>query len=132
MIIGQGENTLNTNNRPLLIVLGALLLITLIGPWLLGGIMGPGVIWGFGLYSIPLRTGGLTWGLVMVFGWLIMLAFWSALIIGAVLLTRWLGGMGTFSGGAGRELAILVLRRRYAAGEITQEEYEQMRQELEH
>ncbi|MCL4294461.1 MAG: SHOCT domain-containing protein [Anaerolineae bacterium] len=60
-----------------------------------------------------------------------MLAFWSALIIGTVLLTRWLGGMVTPSGGAGRELAILVLRRRYAAGGITQEEYERMRQELE-
>ncbi|MBI4498257.1 MAG: SHOCT domain-containing protein [Chloroflexi bacterium] len=58
-----------------------------------------------------------------------MLAFWGALIVGVVLLVRWLVEATTASSGS--ESSLDILQRRYAAGEITREEYQQMRQVLE-
>jgi putative membrane protein len=67
------------------------------------------------------------WGLGMGFGGLVMLAFWGALIVGIVLLVRSIGvGGGSVSQGT----PVDVLKRRYAAGEITREQYEQMRKDL--
>ena len=56
-----------------------------------------------------------------------MLAFGGALIIGVVLLVRGLGA------GQGRlqDSPTDILKRRYAKGEITREEYEQTRKDLE-
>ena len=117
--------------RGLLIILGVLLVIVLLMPMLGGGMMGPG---GMGGYWAPGgQPGGWSWswGLAMGLGMLAMLAFWGALIVGVVLLVRWL--MTATGGSDGRldETALQILKRRYAAGEITHEEFEQMRQALE-
>jgi uncharacterized membrane protein len=66
-----------------------------------------------------------------------MLATPAALIVGIVLLVRWLGGSST---GRDREVpetdrgmgdpALETLRQRYAAGEVSQDEYKHMRQTL--
>jgi putative membrane protein len=65
-------------------------------------------------------------------GGLVMLAFWSALIVGVVLLVRSLTGVPAAQGQPPhRESPLDILKRRYAAGEIRQEEYDRMRQELE-
>jgi putative membrane protein len=64
----------------------------------------------------------------MGLGGLAILAFWAALIVGVVLLVRALGG-GT--GGRWQRTPLDILKRRYAAGEITREQYDEIRKELE-
>jgi putative membrane protein len=119
---------MSTDNRGLLIVLGVLILIVLVGPLLGGGMMGSGMMGvGRGLAT----GGGWTWGLLMALGGLSMLAFWGALIVGIVLLIRVVTGPSSGQSSRSGEPAIEILKRRYAAGEITGEEYEQMRKTLE-
>ena len=60
-----------------------------------------------------------------------MLAFWGALIVGVVLLVRWAGGTAHAPGGDAKDSALEILKRRFAAGEITREQFEQTRQVLE-
>ncbi len=104
--------------RGRLIVLGIFLAAALAIPLLMGGMMGPGMMWGRG------------WGLTMGLGSLAMLAFWGALIVGIVLVVRKVDGGATHSGGTTPESPIDILHRRYAAGELAREEYEHMRQDL--
>ena len=63
----------------------------------------------------------------MGLGGLVMLTFWGALIVGIILLVRSIG-----VGGAplSHSTPLDTLKRRYAAGEITREQYEQMRKDL--
>ncbi len=61
------------------------------------------------------------WGHGLGLGGLGTLAFWGAIVVGLALL----------AGGSGRRQSTLdVLKRRYAAGEITREQYQQIRQDL--
>ena len=62
----------------------------------------------------------------MGLGSLSMLALWAALIIGGILLYRSLSGPHADS----HESPEDILKRRFAAGEITREQYDQMRQAL--
>lgn len=120
---------MSQNNRGLLILLAVLVAVFLIGPLIGGGMMGPGMMWGYGPRGTPSGVGGWVWGLGIGLGWLSMLAFWGALIVGVVLLVRWLGGT---TGGSDREdEALETLRRRYAVGEISHKEYQERRQVLE-
>lgn len=120
---------MRTQNRGLLVALVTLVLVVLLGPLLGGGMMGPGMM---GWYGGPgSRVGGWAWGLGMGLGWLSMLAFWGALIVGVVWLVRAFGGDTDGAARRGEESALDILKRRYAAGEITREEYEQMRRTLE-
>ncbi len=119
---------MSNDNRGLLIVLGILVLVILLMPALGGGMMGPGGMWGFGGPGAQAGAGGWTWGLGMGLGALAMLAFWGAVLVGMVLLVRSVAG--TTDGSRGVESALDILRRRYAAGEITHEEFQQMRQAL--
>ena len=64
----------------------------------------------------------------MGLGGLVMLTFWGALIVGIVLLVR---SMGVGGGSPSHSAPLDVLKRRYAAGEITREQYELMRKDLE-
>ncbi len=119
--------------RPLVITLVILiglgvLSATTMGGMMGGGIMGPGMMWGYGSQAGGTLIGGGPAALAMGFGWLMMLAFWGALIIGVVLLLRWVAG-GSMVGGA-RADAVTILQRRYAAGEIDDETYRRMRREL--
>jgi len=66
-------------------------------------------------------------------GWtmmLFMLVFWALVIAALVLFIRWLvqQGRGTPPGGEG---ALEILKKRYARGDISCEEYERMRRDLE-
>jgi len=74
-----------------------------------GGMMGG---WGYGF-----------------FGWLMMLLFWGLIIAGAVLVVRWLVDQ-TRSPALGSETALDVLKRRYAKGEITKEQFDAMKRDL--
>lgn len=82
--------------------------------------MGPGMMgWG----------NGMGW-----FGMILMAAFWIAVIVGIVLLIRWLV-VSTDARGrkAGSEdSALEILKRRYARGEIEKEEFEEKRKNLEY
>ncbi len=63
-----------------------------------------------------------------IFGMLLMLIFWILVIIGLVLLIRYL-----WEGGATRretESALEVLKKRYARGEISKEEFEERKRDL--
>ena len=121
----------------LLIVLGvlvavALLSVTAVGGMMGGtmspGMMGPSMMWGYGGQAGPPTIGGWTWAAGMGLGWLAMLAFWGALIVGVVLLVRWVAGQPATKTDSGD--ALEILRRRYAAGEIDEVTYERMRQKI--
>ena len=107
--------------RNLLIALCLLLLIALALSSTMGGMMGPGMMMG--------RGGGWMSGVGMWLGGLVMLVFWGALIVVAVLVLRHLAGGLTERDG--RTSPIDILKRRYASGEITWEQYEQIRKDLE-
>jgi len=66
---------------------------------------------------------------MMGFGmWIIWLIFFILLIIGLVLLVRYL-----WEGGPARkseESALEILKKRYAGGEITKEEFEEKKKDL--
>ncbi len=58
--------------------------------------------------------------------------FWIFIIVGVVLLARWLiGSSNTDSKNHGRESVLEILNKRYARGEIDRETYERMKQDLE-
>ena len=77
-------------------------------------------------------VGGWAWGLAMGLGALSTLAFWGALIVGIILLVRWFAARAAHPDEqSGADPALETLRRRYAAGEISQEEYENRRKVLE-
>ena len=66
------------------------------------------------------------------FGSIMMIVFWIALIVGIVLLIRWLvvstrtASHGTSSG----DSALEILKRRYARGEIDKQEFEEKKRDL--
>jgi len=82
-------------------------------PWGMFG--GPGGGWGVG-----------------VFGMLFMALFWILLIVGMVLVVKWLVEQGRPVGGAGAggESALDILKKRYARGEIGKEEFEVKKRDL--
>ena len=61
----------------------------------------------------------------MGFGGLLMLFFWGAVIIGAVVLVRWL-----LDQSKGGKSALQILQERYARGEIDKAEFEERRRDL--
>lgn len=82
--------------------------------------------WGYGY--------GWEW---MIFGGLMMLLFWGGLIAAAVMVSRAVFGVGsqqiTEKAGAAASIhnaPLNVLKERYARGEITQAEYEEIRDDL--
>ena len=109
---------MDNTGRNLIITLVILLFVALALSSTMGGMMGPGMMW---------RGGGWMWGVGMWLGGLAMLVFWGALIVGAILVVRHLGGMPA---GEPRTSPLDILKRRYASGEITREQYEQMRRDL--
>jgi len=71
------------------------------------------------------------WGWGMGFGMISMVLFWVIIILGIVVLVRWIG---TGSSGADRtpaKSALDILKERYARGEIERDEFEQKKRDLE-
>lgn len=60
--------------------------------------------------------------------WILGIIFWVALLVGIVLLVVWL--VKTVSGRGRQESALDILKRRYARGEITKEEFEEKKRDL--
>ncbi|OGW51186.1 MAG: hypothetical protein A2078_13445 [Nitrospirae bacterium GWC2_57_9] len=68
----------------------------------------------------------MNWGSGMGWlGWIFMIVFWIAVIAGVVLLVRWIASsMDKERGPQSQESALDMLKKRYAKGEISKEEYE--------
>jgi putative membrane protein len=67
------------------------------------------------------------WGL---FGVLHMLLWWVLIILGIVVLVKWLFGGSSRAGSAEPSRALEVLKERYARGEIGKEEFEEKKRDL--
>lgn len=82
------------------------------GPW----DMGPGMMWGWGGW----------------FGMAFMIIFWILVIVGVIYLIKWL--IGNFpkdrQTSAGKNRALEILEERYARGEISREEFNQIKKDL--
>ncbi len=63
--------------------------------------------------------------------WMLLgMVFWILLIVGMVLLVVWVV-QKAMGGGAGRtESALEILKKRYARGEVSKEEYEEKKRDL--
>ena len=74
------------------------------------------------------------WGHDMM-GWgggFFMIIFWVAIIVGIALLVKWLvATSGKGAGSLAKESPMEILKRRYAAGEIGKEEFDEKRREIE-
>jgi putative membrane protein len=72
--------------------------------------------------------GGYGMGIV---GSLFMLLFWGLIIVGLVLVVRRLWDHGRSSAGEGSgDSPLDILKRRYARGEISKEDYDRIKQDL--
>jgi putative membrane protein len=111
--------------RDVAVVIGALvlviLLVSLLGGLMMGwGMMGPGMMgWG-ALGFNPL-------------GWILMLVFWVLIIGGVALLALWFLREATpaAAGPSAPARSLDILKERFARGEISREQYEEMRRVLE-
>lgn len=65
------------------------------------------------------------WGW-MWFGPIFMLLFWVLLIAGVVIAVKWVLGQGGKPG----ESALDILKKRYASGEISKEEFEEKKRDI--
>ena len=72
---------------------------------------------------------GTGWGWMMV-GWIMMVVFWGLVIVGIVALIRWVNSRNVPGRAGYSERPMEILRRRYAAGEITKEQYETMKRDI--
>lgn len=79
----------------------------------------------------PGMMGNWGYGMVGWFGPIMMLVFWGLLILVLILLARWLWGSSQKKPEETRgESPLDILKRRYAAGEIDREEFEQKKRDL--
>ena len=69
---------------------------------------------------------GMGWGWIGL-GMAHMLLFWVLVILGIVVLVRWLASE---SSGDVLPRAVDILKARYARGEITREQFEQMKRDI--
>lgn len=112
--------------RDVAIVIGIVALVVLVFGLMGGGMMGAGMM-GWGMMGRRGFGWSPWWGVLMMFVW--MLA-----IVGVVLVIAWLVRQGTrASGGQGEaaDRALEILRERYARGEISREQFDEMRRNLE-
>ena len=79
---------------------------------------------------MPMGWGGGGWGYGWgLFGMIFMLLFWILVLVGVVLLIRWLL-LEARGGGRQGESALEILKKRYARGEVNKEEFEAKRRDL--
>jgi putative membrane protein len=112
-------------------------LVVALAIWLLGGVgmmgfgMG-GMMGGYGGYGMHGFGNQYGFGFNPI-GAILSLVFWALPIGGIVLLVVWLArNAGRASGGApSRESPLDILKARYAKGEITKEQFDAIRRDLE-
>jgi putative membrane protein len=67
------------------------------------------------------------WGWWMVFGWIWMVVFWGLIIWAVATLLRYLGARDS---GQRPSNATTIVEERFARGEITRDQFEEMRKTL--
>ncbi len=125
---------MNTTGRVVGIVLLIVLVVLLVGgAGVTGfggfGMMGPGMMGGYGGMMRGFGVPGFAYSPL---GSILMLIFWALIIAGIVLLIVWVArnaGRGTLSTSSSNS-ALEILKTRYAKGEITKDQYEEMRRVL--
>jgi putative membrane protein len=105
---------------------GVLLLVLLGVPVLSGGMMASGMMRRgmMGWYGVSGDASGWMWP----FGWLAMVLFWGAVVALGVMAFRLVTSGAHSAHTEPTESATEVLKRRYATGEISREQFEQMQQ----
>ena len=76
------------------------------------------VPWGFGI------------GTMFIIPMILMLAFWVAVIIGIVYFVKWVRVSANRHDIKVEDTALDILKKRYAKGEITREEFEKMKRDI--
>lgn len=112
------------------IVLAVLLVVSLFGGAGMMGFggfgMGPGMMGGFGMHRFSHQFG---------FGFnplasILLFVFWACIIGGIVLIVVWaMRQSGSYGAGASQR-PLDILKERYARGELTREQYEEIRHDL--
>ena len=74
--------------------------------------------------------GGYGWGGGSGFGMIGMLLWWLLIVLGIVLIAKWLFSGGPGAGRASGDRALEILKERYARGEIDKQEFEEKKQVL--
>ena len=72
---------------------------------------------------------GYGWGWGMGFGMISMVLFWVLVILGIVVLVRWVGGSSA-SGTPPSKTALDLLNERYARGEIDKQDFEERKRDI--
>lgn len=67
------------------------------------------------------------WGMSGFMGPFIMIMFWIVMIAVVILIIRWIKASGSPAPG---ESALDILKKRYARGEISKEEFEEMKKDI--
>lgn len=70
------------------------------------------------------------WGMGPV-GWIFMLLFWGVIIFGLILAVRWMSNQGNPGRKKQPQTPLEILKARYARGEISRDEFERMKKDLE-
>jgi putative membrane protein len=76
--------------------------------------------------EVAMMWGGYGWG--MGYSWLYMIVFWAIIITAIAYLVKSFTKRSDF--GVRHEAPLDILKRRYAKGEITREEFERMRDDV--
>jgi len=118
----------NIGTIVIVVLVVVLLLVLLGGAGMMGfggfGMMGPGMMGGYGG-----MMGGFGYNPI---GWILSLVFWALIIGGVVWLVVWLvRNVGGTASTARPDSAIEILKARYARGEITKEQFAEMKKNLE-
>lgn len=72
---------------------------------------------------------GWGWGWGML-GGVQMVLWWVLIVLGIVVLAKWLFGSTGVGGRSGGQRALDILKERYARGEMNKEEFEQKKRDL--
>jgi putative membrane protein len=76
-------------------------------------------------------TGGMMCGYSSGYGGMLLnIIFWILIIVGVVVLIKWLLEQGKIQPTSGAESALEILKKRYARGEIDKKEFEEKKRDL--